>query len=283
MKVFLAKIVRSILQRVASTSEDYVYIEGGLGSQILSLMQFKLLLEMNPRAKLDARYFYATASQDTKVWQWELAEYGYPLPELEYGMRSRIRYLGRDSTTSASETNLTIWAEISRKRFHNLFPLHESTSALMKQLNISRNEDFAAIHIRRGDYLTVSSKLVNVDEYLKIVSRFAGNFSGRVLVFSDDSFSDLDQKRIKSVCTGEVTFITGLDQHGVHGLMRCAATLITSNSTFSLTAALLSEHKSPTLLAPTLFFSNDHKDVNLLIQQLSPWMLIERESHESEE
>ena len=281
MRVFLAKIVRSILQRVVSTSEDYVYIEGGLGSQILSLIQYKLLLEKNPRAKLDARYFYATASQDTKVWQWELAEYGYPLPEFEYGMRSRIRYLGRDSKTSASETNLTIWEEISRKQFHNLFPLHESTYALMKQLNISRNEDFAAIHIRRGDYLTVSSKLVNIDEYLKIVSRFTGNFSGRVLVFSDDLFSDLDQKRIKSVCTGEVTFITGLDQHGVHGLMRCAATLITSNSTFSLTAALLSEHKSPTLLAPTLFFSNDHKDVNLLIQQLSPWMLIERGSHES--
>jgi hypothetical protein len=283
MKDFLTRIVTRVLQKFVRSSGDYVYIEGGLGSQILSFMQYKILLETNPRAKLDARYFHITASQKAKVWKWELGEYGYSLPQMEEGLRAKIRYLGRDSRARASKDNLAIWKGISTKGFHDLFPLHNSTSVLMKQLNISQIENFAAIHIRRGDYLTVSSKLVAVDEYLKVVRSFSLKFTGRVLVFSDDPFSDSDQMRIKSVCQGEVTFITGLDQHGVHGLMRCASTLVTSNSTFSLTAALLSENKNPTIIAPTLFFSEENRDVNLLIQQLSSWMLIEKGSHESKE
>jgi hypothetical protein len=276
MKVHLVKMVSSILQRISPPSDDIVYIEGGMGSQILSFMQHQILLETNPKAKLDARYFYTPAPKNTKVWDWELSEYGHPLPKLDVSLRAKLRYLGRESTTRASKSNLTIWEEISKRRFQSLFPLHESTADLKKLFDISENQSFAAIHIRRGDYLTVSSKLIAVEEYLEMIERMSSNFDLRVLVFSDDPFSDLDQARINSACRGQVSFITGLDQHGVHGLMRCAATLVTSNSTFSLTAALLSEHTNPTILAPTLFFSNQNRDVNLLIQQLSRWMFIER-------
>jgi hypothetical protein len=278
MKRHLVKIVSTILKRVAPLSEDIVYIEGGMGSQILSLMQYQILLETNPKAKLDARYFYTPAPKNVKVWDWELSEYGHPLPELDVGLQARLRYLGRESTNRASESNLAIWEEISKRRFHELFPLHESTAGLKRQFNISENEHFAAIHIRRGDYLTVSSKLIAVEEYLKVIERMSSNFDLIVLVFSDDPFHDFDQARIRNVCRGQVSFITGLNHHGVHGLMRCAATLVTSNSTFSLTAALLSEHANPTILAPTLFFSNQNREVNLLIQQLSRWMFIERGS-----
>ena len=121
MKRYLVKVVSTILKRVAPFPEDVVYIEGGMGSQILSLMIFQIILEMNPKAKLDARYFYTPAPKNVKVWDWELSEYGHPLPELDVGLQAKLRYLFRDSTTKASELDLAVWEEISKRRFHNLY------------------------------------------------------------------------------------------------------------------------------------------------------------------
>jgi hypothetical protein len=276
MRQKLSSVTIGILRKTVPTSEKCVYIEGGLGSQILGLLKYKLLLESDPKTYLDARYFYSHPSLGVKVWKWELTEYGHQLPTFNNSLKAKLQYVARESTAKASELNLSVWKNFSLKKFNHLFPIHASTFELMKEFCIAENEDFSAIHIRRGDYLSVSSKVIELDEYAKVVRRLSTSFGKKVLVFSDDPFSESDKLRLIKSCSGELIFITGMNQHGIHGLMRFASTLVTSNSTFSLSAALLSEKEDPNIIAPTLFFSNDFKEINLLIQQLSSWMYIEK-------
>lgn len=266
-----------LLKKCLKADNRIVYIEGGLGSQILAIMQFNVLRDITPAAVLDATYFSARkAPRDAITWKWELDEYGISLPIQRNKLFERIRYVSRPRILPASRLNLEIWRRISITDFKEIFPLHQTTSKLMQELNLDRSTDYAAVHIRRGDYLTVSSKLLQIEDFGRIIENMSGFFQKRVLVFSDDPFSTSDKELIEKYCPGEVTFISGMNQHAVHGAMRLASVLLTSNSTFSLTAALLSEHPSPMIISPTQFFSDKDRDINILIQQLSKWMLLVR-------
>lgn len=275
------RVFRNVLvwfiKKCFKTENHIVYIEGGLGSQMLAIMQHTILKEIIPEAKLDATYFKVSKTPgDVVVWEWQLDEYGISLPIQSSNLLERFRYVSRPSTISASSLNLEVWKRISNTEFNEVFPLHESVGKFLQELNLNLSADYAAIHIRRGDYLTVSSKLIQLEEFGKIIQTMWEHFQKRVLVFSDDPFTVSDRELITNSCPGEVTFISGMSQHTVHGAMRCASVLLTSNSTFSLTAALLSEHPSPIILAPTHFFSDKEREINLLIQQLSRWMLVVR-------
>lgn len=266
-----------LIKRCFKPESRRVYIEGGLGSQILAVMQYLTLNRISPNAILDASYFSPRKKPTgTATWGWELSEYGIPVPVQENRILTRVKYASRPRTIPASNLNLEVWREISDTRFNAIFPLHQSTDELLQELNIDRSLEYAAIHIRRGDYLTVSSKLLQLEDFGRIIENMSGFFQRRVLVFSDDSFTTSDKELIEKYCPGEVTFISGMNQHAVHGAMRLASVLLTSNSTYSLTAALLSEHPSPIIISPTQFFSDKERDINILIQQLSKWMLVVR-------
>jgi hypothetical protein len=258
-------------------NQPTVYLEGGLGSQILGIMQYEIMKEALPATKLDVSYFYPQQTSKTEAnWVWALEGYGINLPLQKENFLAKLRYLQRPQNYAATNLNLEIWREISRRQFNEIFPIHEDTKKIMQDLNIALREDFVAIHIRRGDYLKVSSKIIEVEELGKLFQTLEYLSNGRLLVFSDDTFSKNDEAKIRSYWPKDVTFVSGGDQHAVHGLLRFASVLVTSNSTFSLTAALLSEHPKQVVFAPTHFFSVSERDVNFLIQQLSTWMLIER-------
>jgi len=271
-----------IITKFPIKSQARIFLEGGLGSQILGMMQYKILSEKLPTTDLDITYFQKRQGYSVgKTWAWDLGEYGIPLPDKKQNLITKFHYLVRPRNNEATPENIEIWRQIARRRFNAIFPIHENAKQIMRELEISPGENFVAIHVRRGDYVNVSSKLIEIDEFEKITQVIPEKLQERVLVFSDDIFSEIDEEKIRSYCSGDVTFITGGDQHAVHGLMRCSSVLIASNSTFSLTAALLSEHPHQLVFAPTHFFSDSERDVNLLIQQLSRWMLIERPTNES--
>ena len=96
---------------------------------------------------------------------------------------------------------------------------------------------FLCMHVRRGDYVNVASHLIADGEFVRLVGKFAG-LVDHVVVLSDSPI-EADFRNAVSPLFKEVLFLDDIDAFAAHRIMRIASILICSNSTFSLTAAVL--------------------------------------------
>ena len=107
------------------------------------------------------------------------------------------------------------------------------------------------------------------------------------LVFvSDGEISELEKNQIKKDIDGEksttsVKFYDStypvIDETLVHDLMRCAQLLITSNSTFSLSAGLLNVRSDKRVLIPCSFFSESEQEFNAIFRNLATFAIMDEE------
>lgn len=98
-------------------------------------------------------------------------------------------------------------------------------------------EKFLCIHVRRGDYVNVSSHLVSDDAFLALAGRFAGLIE-RVVVLSDSPLGE-PFRAAMAARFPHTSFQDQMDVETAHRVMRNASALICSNSQFSLIAAAL--------------------------------------------
>ena len=107
----------------------------------------------------------------------------------------------------------------------------------------SDKDDFAVIHIRRGDYLNVASKVVSTEELINFINKIKKLLPENVLI-SSDSFLPSFEKDLFSNTFAEFNLVyvdPREDPFMVHDLMRSSSILVASNSTFSFTAGLLAK------------------------------------------
>lgn len=157
------------------------------------------------------------------------------------------------------------------------FPVVPEAGVRANELGLLDGRGYAAIHIRRGDYLRVSSRVVRLEESIGLASRVSGLFPPRIVLLSDDAISPEERSEIgRSLPDRECLFIDEPDQHVAHGLLRLATVLITSNSTFSWTAAMLTVHDEGIALAPQHFFGPSMRPINQIFQSSASWMLMSR-------
>ena len=136
-----------------------------------------------------------------------------------------------------------------------------------------RGGGFTVVHIRAGDYLNVSTRYIQIEEVLPILSQIKVDRS--IIFTSDTKFSEQQKEKMSNqLSLHDVIFLDepDTDQHQIHCLMRHANTLICSNSTFSFSASVLREVPMK-VLAPTHFFGRESKH-NALFQSKSNWMFI---------
>lgn len=133
---------------------------------------------------------------------------------------------------------------------------------VVKKEVFSSNNEYIALHIRRGDYLNLSSiyKIIENDYY-----RSALNYIYRcakkpiLLLFSDDKDAS---KRLSEEIAFDVKIIDYKDLDDVEEfrLMTACDHFITANSTFSFLAAKLSYKKNSIKITPKHWFvSNNEK------------------------
>lgn len=112
------------------------------------------------------------------------------------------------------------------------------------------------VHVRRGDYERVASRLVEIGEYTNLLEVLLKDSNLDILFLSDTEIpqkikNDLSerfkQNKLKFFSNTDIT------THQAHDLMRMSRILITANSTFSISAGLLSEENT-TVYSPILFF-----------------------------
>lgn len=138
----------------------------------------------------------------------------------------------------------------------DLFPIDETaTSKILSSHGIEENH-FGAIHIRKGDYLRVSSRVIGINENAAILTKLRTQLPKEMFVFSDTPLSTTEVEALKVAAPHLNMIFLSEDDLGsgtVHDLMRISKVLITANSTFSFSAGVLAS-KETLVYSPLMFF-----------------------------
>jgi len=246
LKVTVLALLAKFQRTFSVYHKKLVDIEGGLGSQILGVISFWERQERFgvEKAKCDITYF-STRNRES-LWNWELDQYQIGLIELKKfesaGFKNILRM--KSDFLSDLELNANYWIEV-RKKYLDRFEFDS------KQVNTFREEiigleikkSYGVVHIRRGDYLQVASKVINFDEYLNLLLTLRELIPRDLLIVSDSQLHVKEKEKLSSHF-GENHNLVFLDDPQlnpflIHCILREADVLVTSNSTFSISAALL--------------------------------------------
>jgi hypothetical protein len=252
---------RNLLRTLDWFDSETIYIEGGLGSQILGTLEF-----MNSEKLVDISYFSKPPKKSVTgpdIWEWQLGRYGIGLDffrsrvqEKPWSKYWKLRPEINISVFASSDSHELPWRN---ERAFELFPIDDSrTTEFLLNYGV-QNLDFGSIHVRRGDYLRVSSRVIQVEKYSQLLSKIKGQLPKLLFVFSDSDLSTNEKREIReNTLSSEMIFVTEreLESGITHDLMRISKLLVTSNSTFSYSAGLLAS-KETTVYSPLLFFGGE--------------------------
>jgi hypothetical protein len=263
MSEFIGAMLSSFNKFTNFHHNDLIHIEGGLGSQILGAVNFWNLQDKlgEEHARCDLSYFSEEA-QSNGLWPYELWRFNIPISEFKKFESTSKRNLLKSKRDFLTNDELTqdYW-EMSRLRHLSRFNFDRSKifAYFTEIMEFKPEVPFTAIHIRRGDYLQVASKIITVDDYVQVVEALPNLLSERVLIISDSEVSDADKSKLQNALeVSELIYLDkpGLDPFNVHCLLREAKLLITSNSTYSFSAGLLGRN-GQTVFSPMQFQSGE--------------------------
>ncbi len=260
-------------------------IEGGLGAQIFGAMLFDHLKELYSSESVfaDLTYFDRTPfvagdKQGVSVFKWELDYYGIDKEEFRKEIPKKPNFFQRHLLNKPNHSYLydgtsertQLLGEVWNKNWDSRFPILSSdvdkaTEILGKDLNT------AVVHLRRGDYLNVASHIVPDDCVINLLKKISYFDIGKVIFLSDSpvdiSYYAGHLKAIKKfeAFVSEDIFLT-------HALLRLGRIVVTSNSQFSLSAAIL--NRGGLIFMPRKWYSGSAELIETQIHQLSDWHLM---------
>lgn len=151
--------------------------------------------------------------------------------------------------------------EFARQVLSVRFPVDQiSLEGLLNSIGISTQEEFSVVHLRKGDYLIDSSRVISDSEDATFLKRFPKLLSKNVIFLSDSPLEIQRDRKLNSLLTqNSITIFTiegtDFDDIIIHDLMRRTKFLLCSNSTFSFSAAVLADEDSVDV-APIDFFAD---------------------------
>lgn len=245
---------------------------GGLGTQIIQAASYWRLHDSGCLVGADLSY-YDTDARLAKIgevgtsshWPWQLDHYGmnrdkfHPLdPEIRKGAYSlrdgkELMVLGLTALRRA---------EI-RDRFEPLSS-HGATQSFIS------DTEYICVHVRRGDYLNVASHVVPDMAFTQLSQKLKGLLP-KVVFVSDSPFGTTFKLHIEGLFHKAI-FLDDIDPLSSHWIMRQARILVCSNSTFSLTAAML--NPEALVILPKKWFGPDDQHIATPIQDLCTFQII---------
>ena len=261
MSELVGAMLGSFHNRFKLLHENLVHIEGGLGSQIIGAIIFWNLQDQLGKEKIrcDLSYF-SRGAQSKDLWNYELGKFNIPIAEFKKFERKSKRNLLKAKRDFLTEEELTVdfWQEARSKYLNNFeYNRHNMFAYFKETAELEPDEPFTAIHIRRGDYLKVASKIITIDDYVKILDVIKNLVVGKVIIVSDSIVRDEDKSKLQSnLAKSELVFLDApeLDSFNTHCLLREAKLLVTANSTYSFSAGLLGR-QGQTVFSPMQFHS----------------------------
>lgn len=255
------------------SSHERVFFEGGLGSQLLALIEYQAKNKIFGRSVFaDTSYFHTSQQKKGSLnlkRPWRITAYGYPI---DYFLRENAQVSTFASTKSSRVTVKEHAQFLLENHVFSTFNPNEITFPYnylgnrVKTL-ISQQEQFGAIHLRRGDFRQVASHLVSLTEVIDKIRELKDILPPLSFLFTDSKFNLVNRARIKALFKGLRKELQIVDDHRfndieVHSIMRKSCFLIAGNSTFSFSAALLNGQPNAKIYVPKVFNSDEASAMN---------------------
>ena len=259
-------------QQEASSKPVIVVFAGGMGTQILQAANYFALRTSGHAVWADLSYFdtQARMAQEGEKgkathWFWQLDQYGLGRDRFETASPDDLR--GARLLRDGPEMMRRGLQSLGRPEIRQFFL---PTDAAAFDLPPVASQPFLCIHVRRGDYVNVASHLVSDDEFLELGHKFSGLIENAVLL-SDSPFSEEFKARMGQLFCS-VNYLDRLDPYASHWLMRQARILVCSNSTYSLTAAML--NPEALVVMPKHWFGENDQAIEAPIQDLCRFQIM---------
>ena len=288
------KIRRNFLKNLKQPNFSCTFFEGGLGSQLLAYIEYENKKRIfGSQANSDTSYFIEDRVFEHESglvhWRWRLDHYGITLQRIN---AEKPAVQGKNSRRRPTVQE--------RQKFCLSNRIFGVTSEILYQLPVKstpleRNKIFFAgleaseygvVHIRKGDYLKVASRVIKVSEVIRTLEILKNDLPPTLIFVSDGEISELEKNQVKEAIDGgkktiSVNYFDStypvIDETLVHDLMRCAQLLITSNSTFSLSAGLLNVRPDKRVLIPVSFFGESDQEINEIFRNLATFAILDEE------
>jgi hypothetical protein len=254
-----------------------VVFAGGMGTQIISAAVYFSIKYAGRPVFADVSYFrvperLAVAGNAGQLthWGWQLDPFGLPREAFETrnGLTERNAEMLFDGPR---KVELSLEA-IARPEIQSLFKIPVGIDDI---LPAGFSDRFLCMHVRRGDYVNVASHLIADGEFVRLARKFAG-LADHVVVVSDSPI-ELDFRSAVSPLFKEVLFLDDIDAFAAHRIMRSASILICSNSTFSLTAAVL--NSSALAIVPKQWYKGRDRQLEAAIHARCSFQIMEKVSN----
>ena len=132
-------------------------------------------------------------------------------------------------------------------------------------------ENFVCIHVRRGDYLNVSSYIVP-EAFFELISQKFKGITESIIVFTDGELNQSFTRILNNNFSKVLLFENScLDPFTTHTIMRHSKVLICSNSQFSFTAGVLNDNL---VIMPKIWFGKEFGNLNLQIMKLADFVVL---------
>ena len=244
---------------------------------MLCWMFFILRKDQNPDTKVDVSFFDTNRKIEPNLSQpplrpWELHNYGIDLSSVrENSVKYRSLF---NSYQKISKGNRPFLETLINRNWSDTFPLVAGVrNTLANDIGLIE-QDYCVVHLRRGDYLQFSSKIVGLSTVLKLCESIKLLLPHTIIFVSDDPFLTPERNAVQSFFhQHDIHFLDNVDLHICHGIMRMAKILIASNSTFSWTASLMRERSDSLTFSPTTFSLPAHNVSNEIFRAASEWMI----------
>ena len=262
-----------------------VVFEGGLGSQILPLLEANWLKHIGEPFSVNLNYFdlnekISMGNGGADHWSFRLDRYGYSLASLE-------KLGGGDDSQQEirSERNYDLWTndfwQFSRRYGSELLPVNQDAYLAFKlSLGLNAKSRYSVVHVRRGDYLRVASRIVSDQEWLRALRTMISQVGELLIISSDSKLPKQTKSQVATLASlnqVEVVFLEGgnFDECDLHDLMREADLLIASNSTFSLTAAILGKQGMKSLVPNVFYGDSELEEINAGVRSAGTFFVLD--------
>jgi len=250
--------ITKLFSRIKSDKDlpTVVVFTGGMGTQIIQAATFFYLRNSGQPVYADLSYFDVrpkmaspgNAGQLTH-WFWQLDQLGLP--------KSSFEQLGDNPGKVITLRDGPKMMELGLKALSTpeVRLMFGGCDEIAGDFDEDLRDNFICIHIRRGDYVNVASHLISDLEFIQLLSKFSGLFKHAVFL-SDSPISENFRDQVSPLFDSSL-FMDNIDPYLSHRIMRKARILICSNSTFSLTAAMLNP-KALVIIPKKWFSEKDH-------------------------
>jgi len=263
---------------IVNKDEDCILISftGGLGAQLLSSAIYYDLIEKGYKVAADLNYF--SKGEKTPIllenglthWNWQLDSFGIKKTDFSTFVQKRVVYLPDGHLKSLLAYNAFLNLKIKNK-FKKLSFDDLAHKCLNEYNFILPKEPFICIHVRRGDYLNVSSYIVPEVFFELISLKFKGIIE-TIIVFTD---GELNQSFINILNNNFIKVLlfenSCLDPFTTHTIMRNSKVLICSNSQYSFTAGVLNDNL---VIMPKIWFGKELDELNQQIIKLADFVVL---------